>query len=236
MEMVNSIRKNQKLLTCINKAYGFVLKCEAGGTAWTISSLLDNPASMRMEKQEILRGSMGVFEGIMVEGDWLESLVFSRDFQILSIEADDVGGQRGQKVVFQSRYDVDDHNKILAGSLWFDSDYFWVLREYRIELQSDSFGVASKKIHYCILHGVPYPEKIILDYEFAGDPPIRYVSTYKPISNSCDPSVFYLSHYGFSEPMDSTRWIGTVHVVLTVIGILLIAIGLYLRYLTSKKS
>jgi hypothetical protein len=233
-ELFNTIRKNRKILECVNDNYGFVLKKDEDETIWTISSLVDNPESMKSRKIGIIQGSMGIFEGIMIEGEWLESLVFSKEFKILSIENDLLDQQSLKKIVFQSHFDIDEHNRILSGTLWLDSEHFWVLKQYKIELQSDTLGSAFKKFQYLFLEKVPFPEKIILDYKFEGDPPIRYVTTYNSTSNKCDPVIFQLSHYGFPEPSNPERKGNVVRIILMVTGVLLIILGLYFHYRASK--
>ena len=49
-------------------------------------------------------------------------------------------------------------------------------------------------------------------------------------------SEFTLSHYGFPEPVDPIRRIGVLNIVLSVIGILLIALGIFLRWFAMKKT
>jgi hypothetical protein len=118
--------------------------------------------------------------------------------------------------------------------LWFDSEHFWVLKQYKIELQSDTLGSAFRKFQYCFLENVPFPEKVILDYKFEGDLPIRYITTYNSTSNKCDPVIFRLSHYGFSEPGDPVRRGNVARIILMIAGALLIITGIYFYYRASK--
>lgn len=237
MEVFNSIRHDVEILECVGKTYAFALGRgrDRDDERWAMRSFADDPARMKIEKLGILRGSIGIFEGIMVEGAWIESLISSGDFKILSIEVDLLDDQQVHKIVFRSNYDIDGHDRILSGTLWFNCDGFWTLSQYQVELQSDTLGTATKRFHYHVLDGVPYPKKIILDYKFERDPPIRYVTSYQSITNTCDPSVFRLSHYGFSEPVEPSQWGNIARIVSMVIGILLILFGLYLRYLAKRS-
>ena len=55
-------------------------------------------------------------------------------------------------------------------------------------------------------------------------------------SNKVDESVFRLSHYGFSEPTHLVKRISVVQIVSMVIGLLLIVLGVSLRWFALKKS
>jgi hypothetical protein len=234
-ELFKSIRKNRKILECVNDNYGFVLKKDEDDKEWTISTFVNNPKVIKNEQIGIIQGTMDIFEGIMIEGAWIESLVFSREFKILSIEEDILDQQTFKKIVFQSQFDVDEHNRILSGALWFDSEHFWILKQYKIELQSDTLGSAIKKFQYRFLDNVPFPEKIVLDYKFEKDSPIRYVTTYNSTSNQCDPVIFRLSHYDFPEPSRPTQYGNVIRIILIIVSIMLIITGLYFRYRVYKK-
>jgi hypothetical protein len=221
-------------LTCINDSYGFNLTGKENKTIWRLRSMTENPSSLRRSDLGILQGCGPIFTGVMVELGWSDSLISSKDFKVISIQEEVSGQYNLVKVVFQSSHCVDKVNCILSGTLWLDKDHFWVIHQYKIDMQSSTKGTAHKKIYYRFIDDVPYPEKVINDYKFDGDPPIRYVTNYSSIKNNCEPSIFYLKNYGFSEP--SKPPVSYSRFVLIVVGLLLIIVGLLMKFLSRKNN
>ena len=206
--------RNGLRVEAINDHYGFsLLKKNPEATGWQVSSIDYNPATRKSKPHGILLGNTIVFYGIMVEGDWLENLVNSKGFEVLSAES--VVAEKSAhefKVTFRSQHTVDRANTILGGTMWFLPGQFWVLSRYDVEIKSVTFGpgwVAKKttlgrglaRFNYQNLADYPFLKNWIMDYKFEGDPPIRYDDEFGPVSRyEGDASAFTLTAFGIPEP------------------------------------
>jgi hypothetical protein len=138
----------------VNDRYAFNLYKEQAADAWGVTNINENPASTKSKRHGVLLGNTIVFYGIMVEGDWLENLLNSPSFEMISGEdAASSQSAREVKVVFRSQHAVDKANTILGGTLWFSPDKFWVLNRYDVEIESTTKGRGRAEFKYQDLAG-----------------------------------------------------------------------------------
>jgi len=213
---------------------------------WYLVDIADHPQVYLDDSTNVLLGTHDVFEGIMIENTWLEKFVLSPDFSVIKIERTDLtNGTELLTITFQCRYNLDDHNAIRGGTLVFITSNHWALSEYDILASSkikkngvfsEVQGRIKKTFEYQNLNGIPFPKKIVSESYADGFPASQIETLYGEVSSIVDPKVFYLSHYGFSEPEYPSKWGTTFRIISIIIGILMILLGLYLRYLARKKS
>ncbi|MDO5554851.1 MAG: hypothetical protein Q4G68_13925 [Planctomycetia bacterium] len=235
MEMRKTIREHIQHIQCINHNYGFILKRNKESDPWLIESITHLPDEMREESIQILSGNIPVYEGVMIEGAWLSDLVKSKDFVITNLEYSDPASPETSDSVaisFTSKFRVDAFNQILSGTLWLNPKRLWTLNRYEIQVKSDTLGTAQKTIEYTIFNDIPYPHEVVLDYNFDGDLPVRYKTSYAAIMSQTPVAEdFHLTHYGFPEPAlpwspgTTLRWI----MILTGFVLVCVGIGLKLR-------
>jgi hypothetical protein len=128
-----------------NADYSFTLERKSKDIAWILENMAQ-PNNPLDENLGIILGGANVFEGIMVETTWIEKLVLSDSFKILSSKKSvDKEGNEIFLVTFECLFHVDKINQILGGSLYFDPNRYWVLTKYEIKGKSLLKGIGKYK-------------------------------------------------------------------------------------------
>lgn len=222
----------------VNDRYAFNLTNAGEGTSWMVTNVDQNPDNAKTKQYGVLLGNSIVFYGIMVEGDWLENLVNSPGFEIVS--AEETGPDRSNravKIAFSSHHAVDGANTVLGGTMSFLPDKYWVLDRYDVEIQSKTKGRGRAEFQYQDLEGYPFLKERVQDYEFEGDKPIRYHDEFGPVTRcAAEPSAFRLTAFGIPEPgvVGSRRhgwW-----VVTCLIGVVLFCSALALHRYSTRRG
>jgi hypothetical protein len=197
--------------------------------------------------QEVLWGTSLVFMGIMLEDAWLENLVDSASFEIISMTTTKIANDDNEYVelTFNSDFLSDGGaTKVRGGKILLIPNLYWVIKHYELDVEGDlgRDGIVHAKsrrsIDYQTIDGIPFPKKSEMIYEFIdgrinAHMKIDYVSTER---GDIPKDILFLSYYGFSEPIDPNRGIGMFRIVSTTIGILLIITGLFMRWLALRKK
>jgi hypothetical protein len=243
MELVehNSIRVVGK-----NKDYSFTLKKKSKDVPWILENMAQ-PNNPLDENLGIILGSADVFEGIMVETTWIEKLVLSDSFKILSSKKSvDKEGNEIFLITFECLFHIDEINQILGGSLYFDPNRYWILTKYEIKGKSllkgigkhkkDTEGIIKKTFEYQDLDNYPFPKKIICEYESKDFPSDCVKTEYSRLTRNVNQNEFYLSHYGFSEPSHPTQRGDVIRIILIVVGAIMILVSLFMKFLTKRMK
>jgi len=240
-------------LLVANEKYAFTLKRDTSSAIWRLEELFDNPANARKHNQfthGLLLTSTYAFGGLMLEDGWLVDLVNSDSFAVVSSDRQkaNIGNAEYLKIVFRSQHNLDRNNKVMEGYLLFDADRYFSIVEYNltIEFSINDAVPPNKNVKHTyrtekyydyqmISDRFPYPTKTKSVYFIDGRPPSEAVVEYISVKDG-EPSqeIFYLSHYGFSEPYDPTKRGNTIRIVFMVSGLILIVLSFYLRYKASK--
>ncbi len=239
---LEGIRKGLRI-EAVNDSYAFdLLKHESKDRSWDLTTLNRDSASRKTDRHGVLLGNTGAFEGIMIEGDWLDDLLGSAGFEILSCESvTSENAGREFRITFRCQHAVDRANTIVGGAIWFLPERFWVLSRYDVEIKSRTKGHGRAAFKYQDLDGYPFLKERVMDYKFDGDAPIRYHDEYGTVCRSNAPaSAFRLSAFGIPEPaaLEATknpapRW---PWVAVSIAGIVLCSSALVLRKYAKRRA
>jgi hypothetical protein len=232
-----------------NNLYAFSLqKKRPEDPQWLLNNVTKNLAAAREKRLGILRDNISVFQGIMVEREWLDTLIKSQGFEVLSSEnvlSDD--NKPEFKIQFRSHHAVTPLDTILGGTLWFSPDKFWLLTHYEIQMDAGppewriKGGIVQAKFQYQDLDEYPFLKDAVLAYPDGQRPTWHHYKFGKVSRCDLKPS-FRLPAFGIPEAMildaaasDSSRkwWV----VILCLAGIVFFSSALVLRkYAMSRKS
>ncbi len=241
----NSLYNNNQLRMVVrNVKYAFTLERKSENDSWRLNDLTYDTAPQSDNQSNIFPGTEPIYEGLTIEGIWLSDFL-SEDKTKMIDHFVDQNGRIALK--FAADYSLDITTKIVGGVLYFLPDDHYTMVQYELDMiENPPKGVVEnapeaikshtvKKIEYKEINGVLFPQVIrrIYNPETFFQPRTFTTQCDQP-STSVDRDVFYLSNYGFSEP-DLPNSIGSViRYTIICLGILLIAIGIYLRHSTSK--
>jgi hypothetical protein len=231
-EMVQTInrfggRKGRERLEVVNEDYSFILNRSSATSAWLLSNVDQNVESVK--QHGVMVPLTPVFAGLMVEGAWLDDLVASPEFEIVSAEIENTGSNGEEcKVIFKSDYVIDPHNTILGGTLWLAPAEGWLLKRYEVQEQSASAGTVAMEMEFQRWKGVSLPKRYSTTFRFDKD--TRYIYDFEPVSayaGSADE--FRLSAFGLPEPPIGASvqgisfwvWINVLAVVLLIVAVFL---------------
>ena len=237
----------------INGGYAFLIKRKAATDFWTLSNI--TTPDVAREHPQMLHGllpaSANLFDDIMITENWLDKLVFSQEFEITSIKYKQTDGNLSKDVElsFLSQFKVDQFHKVIKGTILFDPGRFWVIKEYDVSGEFLNSNLSANdnstpqqpnetfRVRHLIdsqdVDGYPFPKRV--KYYSFSSPEDYIVKDYVSVVFGIpDENLFRLSHYGFSEPSIPTQRGNTIRAVLVVISLLMIGLGLYLRFRASK--
>jgi hypothetical protein len=245
----------QEIFDIVNSKYGFTLKKSGADAVVVLSDLVNDPKKVRENHQfhhGLLAVSTFAFVPIMIEDEWIESLVRSKDFTVNSLK------KIGDKVVldFRSQHFVDTYQKITEGTIVFDPEKFWVIREYDVEIRlvaeqlpklkmsGDDVVRVKKTIEYQFIKAYPFPSKVRTEYKSiiktipstpdTSSVTVEYGTTL--LGSDVPDIIFYLSHYGFAEPSATEgSYVYRIRLSIMLLGLILIALGIYLRIKCPKN-
>ncbi len=254
-ELNHWIEKNgDEYIDVINPTYAFSLKKE-GSDSWVVEEITD-PVNARIDKQfthGLLSGSVEAFGGLLMEEGWLEELVSSETFVVNSIqekvvEDEDEEGEDDAKCIeiqFQCDHELYKYCQLIGGKMTLAPNKNWLLVDYDIEtiftygtdgqIEKERIDRSVGEYQYQKIDNHYYPKTFDGSYTLC-DPreyTIHRVITVTPNSQPSD-EIFYLSYYGFSEPKLPKPIGPAIRYTFICLGLLLIAIGIYLRRCTSK--
>jgi hypothetical protein len=227
----------------VNSRYAFNLKKKGESANWALTEIMDDTNAARSTPNsgfsKLLPATINLFDGIMLHDGWLEALVASDSFSITSIR--EVENDRLVELVFSSQFKPFDNYQILRGTVHFDPKQFWLVKKYEIDV--DELQSSGKKhtykftvtIDYQNVDGIPFPQKNHCVEVRDGKDEHTLTKNYTSVSRKkCPREIFYLSHYGFSEPdylqLNKTRF------VLIVVGLLMIIVGLLMKFLLKNSK
>ncbi|MDR3235094.1 MAG: hypothetical protein LBT46_15775 [Planctomycetaceae bacterium] len=168
--------KNE-LVQAINEEYAFHLDKEGVEDTWTMREVYGDASSARKEQQffhQLLWGTAVVFEALMVEGIWVEDLLKSEGFAVVSIKRikHNNGDAKSVELQFKSNCLADKYSKILGGKILFDTEHFWIIKEYEVRVESLSsdgktpniFAGAKRHLDCQSIDDIPFPQKSEIIY------------------------------------------------------------------------
>lgn len=235
----------------VNTRYSFNIRQEGDDDSWALQEMFDSPDQARTHQRMhggVLLGTSLVFAGVMLEEAWLDDLMDSATFEILSVSPKRMENDDNEYVELTFKSDFLSDNgatKVRGGRVLLMPNLHWVVKQYEVNLESD-FGennVAHLKgtrfIDYEIIDGIPFPRRSESIYSFENDGKVfsHMKCDYVSIKRGGIPTdILYLRHYGFSEPISPSHWGSTFRIITAVLGILMILLGLYMRYLAIRRK
>ncbi|MDR1382727.1 MAG: hypothetical protein LBJ67_02595 [Planctomycetaceae bacterium] len=249
-EMNHIFYSNGEFNNVINKKYAFNIRKKTDTPSWIVRNMFSDPMISRENSQyfnKILGGTAIVFVGILVEDAWFEELLNSNTFTLLSITNKKIDNEEYVELQFKSNFFADQINKVLGGKILLDPNHFWVIKEYEVEVEVPPFNkgeknrlvVANNAIDYQYIDNMPFPQKYNTVYKYHNGEVISHlVFNFTSVKRSKVPQeIFYLKYYGFSEPVNPLKIRSTVlRIILIAIGVILILIGLYMKFLANKMK
>ncbi|MDR1492489.1 MAG: hypothetical protein LBT05_07195 [Planctomycetaceae bacterium] len=192
----------------------------------------------------LLPSSELAFGGLFLDSGWIDSLLLSNSFEVLSIQPKQ---NENIEIKFRCQHNIDKDNKITGGSLVFNPKNFWLVNEcdVNVEFLLISLKNPGKKIfnkysihtyfEYNDIDGYPFPRKSITIYNSSTRPPVKQIVEYTSIKRSMpSKEIFYMSHYGFPEPSNPMQRGDVIRIILMVAGLIMILIGLYMKFLAKR--
>jgi hypothetical protein len=235
----------------VNDNYAFKIKKETSDSVWIMSNVFDDPANSRRHNQfthGLLLSTPLALSGIMLDDGWLDKLVLSGSFKILSISfKKNDESKKYVEVTFQCQHNLDNNNKILGGSFSFDPDKYWSILDCDVEIEFSVNNASQpsnsvvktyrmKKYYtYQDVDGYPFPKTVKTIYIHPNRTEIVNQIEYTSVSLEKPPrEIFYLSHYGFSELVKPINVVRNIRIILMVIGAILLFVGIYMRFRLNK--
>ncbi len=253
---------SERFIAARNASYSFRLNKADDHSQWTIAKL-DQSENSNVANPQYTHGllelSTLIFDPIMIEDQWLSSIFSSGKIDIQSVT--DIPNEELVKIKFKCRnYKIDLYTNLLSGEVTFRKNHFYVIDNYKVTTEFIIHEVpglkkrgksgtikaeVEKKFEYEIIDSVPYPRLSNTKYDvsprvtegvfnFPEDNFCRVRYKNEQYGNSIDNSIFYLTHYGFSEPSTPAKRSRWIRMVLVFVGLGLIGLGVYQKYKSQK--
>ncbi|MDR2644138.1 MAG: hypothetical protein LBC74_15255 [Planctomycetaceae bacterium] len=234
-------------LQAINKKYAFNIRRDVNLSNWTIRDFFDNPVMPRENSpysNKLLWGTSIVLGGIIVEEAWGLELFNSSGFKLISIEKKKFDGDELVEIQFRSNFVSHRTSKILGGKILLDPGHYWEIREYELDVEAlpvknekSEFAVVKRVISYQYIDGVPFPQNYDICYRYRDGSVVNHlVFDFTSIKRVNIPQeIFYLRHYGLSEPVNPLEIrLTRMRIAFASLGLLLIVIGLSVKIWARK--
>jgi hypothetical protein len=263
-ELVQIYLPTNTVLNVINARYAFSLGKKANVDTWELSKMWDDPKMPRESSQfhhGLLQTTAFVFEPIMIESSWINDLIKSDELEVISLKERRLESENCIELRFRCRqYNVNKHTKLLSGTILFDKEKYFVIKEYNIETEfiadelspykgeknsGSDIVIVKKKLEYQDMDGIPYLKTSRISYKLKSSTLKRKIFDFADNnqvnidceiidSNKVNKEIFFLKHYGFSEPASSR--VDKLRMVLIVVGLVLIFLGLTIKFWLKKNS
>ncbi|MDR3181895.1 MAG: hypothetical protein LBT89_03085 [Planctomycetaceae bacterium] len=246
-ELFSSLQQGKapQYLEAINKEYAFSLGRDVSDSPFLLENILYDTQKYRTKHQwrhNHLQGCILPFEGIMMEGAWLEDVFVSPDITIAQIKEIKVDNHPAVEVVFSGNYQVDKYNVFGNGTVVFLPEKNWTLLSYTGE-NSDARtktgvvrSINTKTIEYQTFDSIPFPKLIKTSYQRKDGSQSAYIQELGVPGKVKNSDIFYLKHYGFGELEIKPASNFTIRTILMLAGVILIILGLTLYLLSPKKK
>jgi hypothetical protein len=239
-------------LEVVNPQYAFSLSRQSSSSSWVLSNIYDDPNKAHTHRQfthGLLTSSTLAFGALIIEESWISDLFNSDSLEIISI--DKTEEKNLIQINFRCQHNLDQNNKLLNGTILFDSNNFWLPVDYdlTIELSYNTTASPNKNIrkiyrvekHYSYQDNNEvsfFPKTVETIYFHEGRAPIRNKIEYISLKlGKPNKAMFYLRHYGFSEPASAANsGVLVFRIICIGIGIILILISLYMKFLANKMK
>jgi hypothetical protein len=243
--------EKNELLQVANKKYSFYLQKENERSGWKVRELFDDPLSSKDSSQYFHKKFWGtgiVLSCLMVENCWINELIDSNTFELLSVEnkKDSNGNNSEVELRFKSNHFADQMSKILGGTILLDPDHYWVIKEYELEVEGlptkngekSTFAIVKSIIDYQYIDNIPFPKKYDICYKYHNQEVISHlVFDFTSVKRCQVPQeIFSLKYYGFPEPSHPMRRGDVIRIILMVVGTILILVSLFMRFLAKRMK
>ncbi|MDR1492174.1 MAG: hypothetical protein LBT05_05595 [Planctomycetaceae bacterium] len=247
-ELNHHFSKNGETLEVINPNYQFSLSRQSSSSPWKLAEMNDNLDNARVHRQfthGLLQSSTFAFGALMIEAGWISDLLNSESFEIVSIN--NIKEKNLIKVNFRCQHNLDKNNKLLFGTMTFDPNNFWSLIDCDLTIEFSYTTNTGKNIrtyrvekHYSYQdnHEVAFFPRTVETTSFhEGIPPIQDKIEYTSLKlGKPEKDIFYMSHYGFPEPSYPMQRGDVIRIILMVAGLIMILIGLYMKFLAKRMK
>jgi hypothetical protein len=243
------IKNDEEYVDVINPDYAFSLKRKNAQSKWELKNMNDAPKEAREHQQfthGLLPTSELAFGGLFLDSGWIDKLLLSDSFEVLSIQPKQ---SENIEIKFRSQHNMDKDNKIIGGSLVFNPKNCWLVDECDVNVEfllispknpeKKIFNKYSIRTHfeYNNIDGYPFPKKITTIYNSSTRPPIKQIVEYTSIKRSMpSKDIFYMSHYGFPEPSHPMRRGDVIRIILITVGTIMILVSLFMRFLAKRMK
>jgi hypothetical protein len=222
-------------IAACNPVYSFGLQRKKGAEQYSLGLLEQRGLDPRVEEMINRSSATGMFFILgawTIDGERLDKLVESEEFQIEKIAEVNQGGTKLVRIDYQRPVTEIRVGKLSYGDCYIvcDPTKQWGLVEYTICLM-DKEGKArlKKEVQFMLetINDVPIPEQIDYKYSDSLDKNPRIVengsSKYEIISTDVPESDFLISDFGFPEPNFSSEyssrfWYTTILAAVCLIG------------------
>ncbi|GHT23559.1 hypothetical protein FACS189419_07680 [Planctomycetales bacterium] len=231
-------------LEAINEGYSFSLRRNDSDAVFEIEDIAYDTNKYRTKhqwKHNHLQGCVPLFEGIMVEGAWLEDIFKSPDITITQVKEKKIGDELVVEVVFRGGYQVDRPSIFANGTVTFLPEKDWTLLSYTGENRDSKTNVVratvTKTVEYQTFDTILFPKLTKVFYQRKDGSQSEYVQELGVPSRMENKEIFYLRHYGFGEiDIKPASKYYTLRVTTTLVGVMFIILGLILYLLSRRKQ
>jgi hypothetical protein len=230
-------------LRVINRNYAFYIRKD-DSNSWVLKNFIDNHDFSRNKVNKLLPATTNVYEGIILLDGWLEDLVKSNGFEIISINKKT--NNEDVELVFRSHYESCEKNWILGGTILFSPKQYWVMKQYQINAEFFDTEKNNKKsepyevtatLEYQHIDDIPFPQKSHYVNIFSKTETLTLTKNYILINRTVLPQkMFDMSHYGFPEPSHPMRRGDVIRIILMVVGTILILVSLFMKFLARRMK
>lgn len=234
------------ILQARNERYSFAITHEEkDDSKWLLRDISNNSEKrIKDDNDRVFFASDSLFSGIRVVEEWIFDIVNTSSFRVTAITNHQSNNENQDlcEIKFKCNYVTHDGGIITGGTLTCAPENYWVINSYDVDLLHKSYdSLNTAKIQATLdfqdIDSIPFPETLNETYEIEGSEP--YSITYK-ISDvrrdKPEKPIFYLSHYGFSEPSFSQSAGATLRWFMILVGVPLISIGIYLKLRAAKMT
>lgn len=225
-----------------NDKYRFSLEEDQLSGPYQVKSIDEKKPLDDSGWMELFQACTVLFNGLYIRDTWIDKVVCDPSFTILtaSYTNDPVSGRRLAEFTFEGDCPVAEVERAIGGRIVLIPEYFWMVRELRVDIESVDSGevknmIYEKKITYRMVDDIPFPEMVQSSFTLPDGTPTGFARTSwitKITRRPIPKEQCYLSYYGFDEP-DSTKHLPAADIAFTI-GAVLIGAGIYLKRRVSK--
>ena len=234
----------------MNSSYAFEI-ASVDGDRWTIENISDSPEGVLAvgENLNLCSPSGIIFSGLIVDECWLKDLVHDKSFSITSFHASKENGS--VTIEFAADYQSAEAGKVKGGSIeLIEIGGYYLIKHSEMTVcdlvlpegtETDSYSI-TRDNEYKMIGDTPYPA-VVKSVIQRDDKTFNFNLVFDDVKIGKIPlKIFSLKYYGLQEPhhvgtaQRYTSVIFWVRYVVVFLGVILIALGIYLHRRAAKAG